>query len=112
MKFDLTTVSVWLAAFAPMGVLILAMVILLFMIMLAMWRKTVEETEIRTSAIQRVQRQQTALFEMADACTQQNEFSPALIKEFVRRAGAVLRADLAVGLRHLHSARHLPGCRG
>ena len=27
MKFDLTTVSVWLAAFAPMGVLILAMVI-------------------------------------------------------------------------------------
>jgi hypothetical protein len=27
MKFDLTTISVWLAAFVPMGVLLLAMVI-------------------------------------------------------------------------------------
>jgi hypothetical protein len=27
MKFELTTVSVWLAAFAPMGVLLLAMII-------------------------------------------------------------------------------------
>ena len=75
--------------------LIVAMVVLLFMILIALWRKTVEETEIRTAAIQRVQRQQAALFEMSEAGFARDDCSGFSLKEVVRRAGVVLRADLA-----------------
>lgn len=86
--------EVLLQRMAPL--LITALLILLILMFVSTWRKTVEVGEVRTLGVQRVQRQQALLFELANSiATREGERSVSL-DEILRLAGGVLGVEQAL----------------